>query len=392
MGSAADVAVSGTGGEHSSLRPLLTLLFAGTLGRLPFVTLPVAALLLVDDRSGLGRAGLASGAVSLGAGLIGIVVGRRLDGPRSGRLLIALTLAHIPAVALFIAVAGDRRLLVLGPAAFLAGCTVPPVAPVVRALLAQRTRQSDAQRVFAYDSIAVEVTWIGGPLIVSLAVLVAGPALAVALSPLFAAVGVAAVFRQRPGGAREESGSGPWLTRPVVQLLLSFAVAGMAFRVVIIAIAAVAKAQGHADASGLLLSVWAVGSLIGGVMAARGGMPSTFALGMALAATIGAVGLGTGSIWATGALVFVSGVPTAPFVASLNALVSVTVSEHAHARAFAAMQAGSTLFSAAGAAVGGVVIDRFGPAVVCVPAAAIIVLSAVLSRVPSPHRSVIHSG
>ncbi len=54
-----------------SFRPLLKLLTVGALGRLPFITLPVAALLLVDERIGLGYAGIASGALSLGAGLIG---------------------------------------------------------------------------------------------------------------------------------------------------------------------------------------------------------------------------------------------------------------------------------------------------------------------------------
>ena len=120
-------------------RPLLKLLTAGMLGRLPFVTLPVAALLLVDDRIGLGYAGIASGALSLGAGLIGILVGRLLDGPRAGQILAALTAAHIPAVAAFIAWSGTRNLAVLVPLSLAAGFTVPPVAPVVRALLAQRT-------------------------------------------------------------------------------------------------------------------------------------------------------------------------------------------------------------------------------------------------------------
>lgn len=371
-----------TGGS-TPLRPLLTLLLAGTLGRLPFVTLPVAALLLVDDRVGLGYAGISSGALSLGAGIIGIFVGRRLDGPRAGRILVTLTLMHIPAVAAFIAWSGTRNLAVLLPISLACGLTVPPVAPVVRALLAQRTDQADAQRVFAYDSISVELTWIGGPLLVSLAVIVGGPSLAVALSPVFAAIGVGAVFRQQPGASRKPSTDAPWLSRPVVRLLLSFAVAGMAFRVIIIAITEVAKEQGHRDASGVLLAVWAVGSLAGGLWAARGGTAPTWVIGVVLAATMALVGVGTGSIWTTGALVFLSGIPTAPFVAGLNALVSVTVAEQAHARAFAAMQAGSTIFSAMGAAVGGELIERLGPAAVTIPAGLVVLVSAWLARVPT---------
>lgn len=62
----------------SPLKPLVPLLVAGTLGRLPAVTLPIASLLLVADRSNLTRGGLASGAVSLGSGGIGVLVGRHL--------------------------------------------------------------------------------------------------------------------------------------------------------------------------------------------------------------------------------------------------------------------------------------------------------------------------
>lgn len=374
-----------------SFRPLLKLLTVGALGRLPFITLPVAALLLVDERIGLGYAGIASGALSLGAGLIGLLVGRLLDGPRAGRVLAALTLAHIPAVAAFIAWSGTRNLAVLLPVSLAAGFTVPPVAPVVRALLAQRTDQADATRVFAFDSIAVEIAWIGGPLLVSIAVILGGPALAVSLSPGFAMIGVAAVYRERPGAGRTPAVAGAWLTRRVVRLLLSFAVTGTGFRLIIIAIAAISTEQGRPDASGVLLAIWAAGGLVGGLWAARGIAASTWQIGVAQAVTLALVGIGTNSIWVTAILVFVSGVPSAPFVAALTTLVSLNVAERAHARAFAAMQAGSTIFAAIGAAAGGELVDRFGPASVTLPAGVLLLVSAALARVPVQPRVVTYA-
>ena len=79
-------------------------------------------------------------------------------------------------------------------------------------------------------------------------------------------------------------------------------------------------------------------------------------------------------------LAFVSGIPTAPFISGLNMLVATAVAEMAHARAFAAMQAAATVMSAVGAAAGGAVIDRFGPAAVSIPSAALLFGAAALSR------------
>ena len=364
------------------LRTLLPLLVAGTLGRLPSVTLPIASLLLVADRTSLTRGGLASGAVSLGAGTIGLVAGRRLDGSRARQVLVVLSVLHVPAVAAFIAVASSANDALLVMVSLVAGATVAPVGPVVRALLAQRTDPTSARQVFAYDSMSVEVTWIGGPLLVSAMVLLSGPAVAVALSPLLGAVGVVAVARQPARRVIDVDGTGRWVVRSVVQLVLAFALAGTAFRAVTIAITEVARLQGNEAASGVLIAVWAMGSLLGGFLLSRYRFPPPHVLGIFLAVSIGLVGLGASSIWLTGVLAFLSGIPTAPFVSGLNVLVATAVAEMAHARAFAAMQAAATVMSAVGAAAGGAVIDRFGPAAVSIPSAALLLGAAALSRSP----------
>ena len=370
--------------ETSPLRALLPLLVAGTLGRLPSVTLPIGALLLVADRSNLTRGGLASGAVSLGAGGIGVFVGRYLDSRRAARVLGLLALLHVPAIAAFIALASTRNSLLLAGIAFVAGASVPPVGPVVRALLAQRSDHTNIQKVFAYDSMSVEVTWIGGPLLVSAAILIGGPAFAVALSPVLAAIGVAAVARQPSRGTAYLGATGRWLTRPVLKLVIAFALAGTAFRAVTIAVTEVARLHGHDEWSGALIAVWAVGSLIGGWIAARRGLPSLPLLGAGIAISIGLVGVGRASIWLTGVLVFVSGIPTAPFVSGLNALVTRVAAETAHARAFAAMQGAATVMAAVGAAAGGAAIDRWGPAAVSIPSALLLLGAAALSVIDEP--------
>ena len=342
--------------------------------------LPIASLLLVADRASLGRAGIASGAVSLGAGSIGVFVGRHLDGAHARKVLVGLTVAHGPAIALLLVLAGSKNTLALLGAAALAGGTVPPVGPIVRAILAQRSDLQSTRQSFAYEAMSVEVTWIGGPLLVSLAVFLRGADIAVALSPLFAAIGVAAVLRQPVRRAPISKADGRWIGAQLVRLVLAFALVGTAFRATTIAIVEVARLAGHDEQSGTLIALWALGSLLGGWFAARRSVPSTFALGIGLAATLALVGIGYSNLFLTGVLVVLTGLPTAPFISGVNALVSTNVPERAHARAFAAMQAGATIMAAAGAAIGGVVIERFGPASVSVPAGALVLVAAVLAR------------
>lgn len=376
-----DAAGSQTGGAagHLSLRSVLPLLVTGTLGRLPMVALPIASLLLVADRTNLTRGGLASGAVSLGAGGIGVLIGRRLDGSQAKRVLLLLAFLHAPMIACFVAVAGSSNPVLLAVASFAAGATVPPVGPVVRALLAQRAGAADAQRVFTWDSMSVELTWIGGPLLMSAAIILGGPVFAVALSPVFAGVGVAAIVRQPDREAAPHESGSTWITSEVVRLLIGFGFSGAGFRIITIAVTEVARLQGREEWSGALLAFWAFGSLVGAWVVTRRGMPPLVPLGTVLAVSVAAIGLGTSSIAATAVLTFLSGLPTAAFVAGLNTRMSEAAVPSAHARAFAGVQAAHTVMAAIGAAIGGAVIDQFGPGSVAVPAGLLLLVTARLA-------------
>ncbi len=372
----------------SSFKKLLPLLIAGTLGRLPTVTLPIASLLLVADRTSLTRGGFASGAVSLGAGLIGVLVGRHLDSERADHVLTALTILHFPATFAFIALAGTNNTVALLVVSLLAGASVAPIGPVVRAFLAEKSSPEDRQRIFAWDSISVELTWIGGPLLVSLAILTSGPAAAVAMSPILALVGVLAIRRQPARKVHHSTESTRWLNSDIVRIIVAFALAGAAFRALTIAVTEVARLTGHNELTGALVAFWASGSVLGAWFVSRRGTPPIPVIGVVLAITVGLIGLGESSLWLTGALAFISGIPTAPFVAGLNTLVTTVTHESAHARAFASLQAASTITAAVGAAVGGAAIDRYGPSVVSIPCTILLLGSARLSVVHATKRRV----
>jgi hypothetical protein len=347
--------------SHIPRRDLIGLMVAGTLGRAPVVVIPIATLLLVAHHSTLTLGGFASGAASLGAGLIGMFLGRRLEGGRARAALVVAALLHVPATAVFIAVADSTNRLVLVAAGFAIGLTVPPIGPVVRARmggLAAGAPATELRRMFAWDSLSVELSWVGAPLLVSLAIVIQGPALAVALSPALALVGVAATGRGPVAPGAETTAVTSWVSPAVLRLAVAFGLTGIAWRVVTIGVTELARQQGSDRWTGPLIAFWAFGSVVGAWAATRRDMPGVLPLSTAVGVTVLPLAVNGLSLPLTFVLVFIAGLPTAAFVAALNAVVTEVVEQSAHARAFSMAQAANTIMAAVGAPLAAWAIDR----------------------------------
>ena len=373
--------------SHIPRRDLISLMVAGTLGRAPVVVIPIATLLLVAHHSTLTLGGFASGAASLGAGLIGMLLGRRLEGGRARAALVVAALLHVPATAAFIAVADSTSRLVLVAVGFVLGLTVPPIGPVVRARmggLAAGAPAAELRRMFAWDSLSVELSWVGAPLLVSLAIVIGGPALAVAISPMLALVGVAATGRGPVAPGAEATAVTSWVSPAVLRLAVAFGLTGIAWRVVTIAVTELARQQGSDRWTGPLIAFWAFGSVVGAWAATRRDMPGVLLLATAVGVTILPLAVSGLSLPVTFVLVFVAGLPTAAFVAALNAVVTEVVEQSAHARAFSMAQAANTIMAAIGAPLAAWAIDDGGTAIVFVSGALLLAVSGwVTPRSPS---------
>jgi hypothetical protein len=359
------------------------LLAAGVLSRMPSVMLPLAGLLLVAERASLSLGGNAAGAMSLTGGVIALAVSRTLDAGRSRRVLGVSAVAHLPAVALFVAAAGSGNTAAVVAAALVAGLTLAPGGPIVRAAIAAAVPEGGRQQAFAYESMSVEVIWIGGPLLVSLAVWLSGPALGVWLG---AALGVAGVvmlaFQAAPGGASAPP-PGRWLTAAVAAQLGAFGLMGSALSAVNVAVTESARMVGREAAAGVLVAIWGAGSLLGGWWVARGGrLPATWLVGSVLAALTAALTVHSGLVSLAAGLAL-AGAPIAPFVIGVNTTASALAAGHAQARVFAAMQAANTVLTSLGSAGGAVLADAAGPRWVYPAAAAVVAGGAILSRARS---------
>jgi hypothetical protein len=276
-----------------------------------------------------------------------------------------LALGHLPAVAGFLAVGGDAGAVPVAASAFLAGVTVPPVGSLVRARLAGAVPEADHRRVFALESVTVELVWIAGPLLVSGLAVVADRRLALVASAVAAIVGAVGMLTGSTGAVT--AGGSPdvgtrWLTGPVVRLIASFAVIGAGFNVAMVGLAERAKQDGATDLTGLLIGVWGVGSVFGGWWVASGRRtPGVGVLGVAVAAGIGALA-GVPGLVLLGVVLAVGGLPVAPFMSGVNALTGQVAPAPARARVFATMLAASTVLSSAGSALGAALAEHVSPA------------------------------
>lgn len=328
---------------------------------------PLAVVLLVQERTGsLSAAGLASGAWGLG-----VAVGQPLWARPAGRGRAELVVVPV-AVAQACVLAGLALVAWTGAGvgialAGLAGLLGAPVTSVARTLwprLAPEPRALD--RLFTLDATSQEVIWIAGPALVGALLVTSGSDAALLVTAAAGGLGatwfgrtIRPLWHPHP----RAPGAEPFARRLVVPwLALSVMAVGLGLSEV--AVPAAAIVDGNRAAAGWLLAVWSLGSLVGGLAAARRPSPGDPAERVApflLLLTLG--GTLTALVWSTGlgwlALVlFLSGLGLAPALASVYGVVSRTAPASRRTEAFAIGTTVMLTGLALGAAMGGVLSDR----------------------------------
>jgi MFS family permease len=348
------------------------LVVGGMVGRFPIAMVPLALLLLVAARTGsYASAGLATGAYTISTAVLAPVMGRLVDrlGPRP--VLAVTGVAYPAALAGLIAVLMlSASTAVIYPVAALAGATFPVLSSSLRALWSQLAEGDDAVRQAAYalDSISAEVVFVSGPITVAALVTLASPAVALGVAAILTLAGTLAVAFSGPACAwRRHSATGSArgaspLRAPGMAVLLAGASALMfGFGVVEVAVPAFATREGVPALSGVLLGVWAVGSVCGGIWFGTRSFASPPARqwrwGLGLI-TLGMAPLAlAGSPWILGALLLLAGMAIAPTMTIQNGLVAELAAPGTLAEAFTWLTTVIFGASALGSAAGGALVD-----------------------------------
>ncbi|MCW2634288.1 MAG: major facilitator superfamily 1 [Blastococcus sp.] len=370
------------------------LLLSGFAGRLPSAMVPLALLLMVQQQTGsYAIAGLTSATLGIAMAVMAPVLGRLAD-RRGPRVILFAEAAVYPVMlaALAAAVLGGAPTAVVIAASAAAGASTPLVSGTVRALWS-RVDPAVRPTAYALDATATELVFVAGPTAVAALTVFATPAVAILVAGVLAVTGALGIatsgaMRAWVPAAGPQTGVLTTVLAPgMPRVLLSGSALMLGFGGLEVAIPAFADAAGSPGMSGVLLAVWSLGSVAGGLwFGARMvsvSLPRQYRWGL-LGVTIGLVPLAAiSSPWMLGALLFLGGTAIAPTLTVQSTLVGSIAPAHATTEAFTWLSTIAFGASAVGAAVGGALIE--GPAGVSgslVLAASGAALAAVVTLVP----------
>jgi MFS family permease len=365
------------------------------LARLPQGMSSLAILLLVRDAThSYPVAGIAVGGYALACAGAVPAQGRLVD--RFGRraVLFPVALAQALALSALVIAAHDHAAgIALVTLAVAAGAMQPAIAPSVRALLSEILTDSFVRETaYALESVIQELIWITGPLIVAVMITLVSPGGAVLVSAAVCVIGTTlfitspharAAAGARPPGHRRSAFASPQLRA----MLGPVAMMGAAIGLIDVGIPSLALHAGSRASTGLLLSLWSVGSLCGGLwyggVAWRIGLPERYRwlLTAAVACVVPLVFARTIPEGMIASLL--AGVTIAPVFSCQYALVGRTVTQGSETETFTWVAAALMGGLSAGSALSGVLIGGIGvsaPFVAACAAMGVAALAAVRVR------------
>lgn len=381
-------------------------LAASIVGRFPLGMTGLALLLLVRESTGsYAAAGAVSAAYAVAFAVVSPRRARTADRTGPVRVLLLLAVLNpVGLVAIVLLAATEPPVWSLVALAVLTGATVPPIGAVMRALWGVVVPPSALPTAYALEAVAVETCFVGGPLLVAGLTALLGPSAAVlAAAALTAAGAVWLTSTHAVRGVRPVTTAphvlGPLVAPPVRALLLSVAAVGAGFGALEVALPAfVEDAGSRPGVAGVLLAVWSLGSIVGGLAygALHPSAPHRSQLGWLVAALALGTALPVLAGWPApdalllmGAAVFGYGLTIAPYSACNSVLLGGSAPAGTVTEAFAWNT--SMLFGGAalGTAVAGVVVDEHGasPALLLTAVTGVLALLAAVRavrRIPVP--------
>jgi MFS family permease len=344
-------------------------LFA-TTGRLPFAIVPLSIVLLMREEGyQYGQIGAVVGAEALAVGVTAAFVGRLVD--RVGRRQVILVTGAVTSLVLCgeaIGTLSNAAVWLLVLLAALQGGTIPPISASMRSLWSQLVPEETLESAFAFDAISLELVFVIGPLIAAGLATALSPAVGLFLCAAFYAV-AAAGFATAPGargtGAEDDPGrtrAGALRSRGMRTLVFAGAVTAVSFGALEVALPAFAEAEGSRGSVGPLITIWALGSVIGGLWYGarswKSPVEKRFVILMAL------LGLGSAplpfapSIGVMGMLLVLTGFALAPLATTEYALVDRLAPPGTQTEAYSWQIVANVMGAAAGSLIAGLLAEE----------------------------------
>jgi MFS family permease len=345
----------------------------GFLARMPISMTGLGAVLLVAGETGrYGIAGAVAGVLALSFAIISPQVARMVDRFGQARVLRpAVMLFGAAGVGFVMAVELQAPIWTWFLLAAVTGASGPNIGSMVRArwvnvLDDPTTRQT----AFAFESVVDEIVFvIGPPLVTLLATAISPPVgfLTAVIIGLIGGLGFATLTATEPPVTRTTEGRGGRrgvLIPALISVTITYVAVGTVFGAMDVVVVAYADEQDNIGLSGVILAVYAAGSLIAGLaygaVAWRRGLAGRF-LFTTLAFGVAASGfLLVNSLLVLAGLAFLAGATIAPVLVSGMSLVESRLPRAALTEGLSWTTTGITLGVTLGASISGSVVDSIG--------------------------------
>lgn len=341
----------------------------GILARLPMSMMTLGIVILVSELSGsYALAGQVAAAYVIGNATVALVQGRAAD--RFGQSIVLYVDAVLFAVTTGLLV----RAVTDGWAnpwphvlAALAGASMPQIGSMMRARWAHLVTDDEQRHTaFAVEAVGDEIVYVAGPSVVTFLSTIYAPQTGLLVALVVGTVGTVALALQRrtapPAHRRTEHGPEPLPWDALIPIGLVAVCMGTLFGALEVATVAVAEDAGHKSASGLLLTIFSVGSMIAGLVAGamvwKRSELQRVRIGVALLATALFLLPFLDNLLVLGAVLLVVGTTLAPTLIAGVTLLEASTPRSRLTEAMAVFQTGISAGLAPGAYLAGLVADH----------------------------------
>ncbi len=346
---------------------------SGLVARLPISMVSLGIVLLVSTRSGsYGLAGTVSAAYIIANAVFAVPQGRLVDRRGQGRVLpwtVLLFAAGLTTTMAAVERGWPMWVTLVGAVA--GGAAMPQIGSCVRARWSRLLPDKrQLQTAFAFEAAVDEAVFMIGPTMVTFLATKVHPLAGLGSAIAAALVGTAALTLQRstepPVTRRRRTDPPPDpLDWPLLGPLVAAAVAmGVLFGATEVATVAFSGELGHKAVSGVLLAVWALGSLLSGLITGarhvKASNRSRFRWGLLVLALLMLPLPFLGAFAPMGVFLFLSGFAVSPTLIASVAWIEETVPHGRLTEGISIFTTGLAAGVAPGAAVAGHVIDAYG--------------------------------
>jgi len=347
----------------------------GLSARMPIAMVNLGIVLLVSARTdSYGLAGAVAASFLIANASTGALQARLIDRLGQSRVLpMAAGLFSLGLVGMMAAVETGRSPPWPHAFAVLAGAGLPPIGACVRARWSYLvTDKGDLHTALAFESVVDELVFIFGPALVTTMAAIVHPLSGLGFAVAASLAGTAVLVTQRqsepptsPAKGYDQQCPMPW--QDMLPLIACAVTIGGLLGSVEVGTAAVADHLGSGSRAGLMLAVWAVGSLasaiIMGAAHPEAGNAARFRRGMITLGLSMVPLLFVDGFLPLAMFLLVSGFAVSPTLIAAFALLDETLPRARVTEGIALFTTGLGVGSASGAALVGIVVDRSGATV-----------------------------